>query len=120
MISLCFSTYGCCHPFYDIYANFHMFDFIIQRLTHQSKLIVNNCMLTGWDPMPTFNWVWVEYQSIASKILTQPSRYKRAGSTSSLLADEKGPNHWKQLVFWVIHLYFYWQHYFWTQPSFPC
>ena len=39
------------------------------------------------DPVPTFNWVF-ENQPIASKILTQPSRYKRA--ESKLLSDEKG------------------------------
>ena len=38
--------------------------------------------------MPTFNWVF-KNQPIASRILTQPSRYKRA--KSNLLADEKGP-----------------------------
>ena len=40
------------------------------------------------DPVPTFN-LFLENQLIASGILTQPSRYKRA--KSNLLADEKGP-----------------------------
>ena len=38
------------------------------------------------DPVPTFNWVF-EYPPIKSKILTQPSRCKRA--ESNLLVDEK-------------------------------
>ena len=50
--------------------------------------------------MPAFNWVF-EYQPIASDILIKPSRYK---SESILLADEKGPNHWNQIVVWVIYL----------------
>ena len=40
------------------------------------------------DPVPTFNLVF-ENQQLASGILTQPSRYKRA--ENNLLADEKGP-----------------------------
>ena len=56
----------------------------------------------GGDPLPTFNWIF-EYQPIASEILTQPSRYKRA--ESNLLADEKGP--WKRGAgCLVIHLYY--------------
>ena len=47
--------------------------------------------------MPTFNWVF-EYPPIASKILIQPSRYKRA--ESKLSADEKVTSHWKQVVVW--------------------
>ena len=58
----------------------------------------------GWDPVPTFNCVF-EYQPIASEILKQPSRYKSA--KSNLLADEKGPHHWNQVVFLAIHLYLY-------------
>ena len=50
--------------------------------------------------MPTFKWVF-EYQSTASGILTQPSRYKR--TESNLLADEKGPqcNGRIQVVNWL-------------------
>ena len=47
----------------------------------------------------------IENQPIASKILTQTSRYKRA--ESNLLADEKGTHHWNQLDILVIHLYLY-------------
>ena len=47
------------------------------------------------DPVPTFNWVF-KNQPIASGILTQLSRYKRADS--NLLADEKGPRHLGQVV----------------------
>ena len=61
-------------------------------------------MFASGDPVTTSNWVF-QYQPIASEILTQPSRYKTA--ESNLLADEKGPQHWIQLVVWVIHLYLY-------------
>ena len=51
--------------------------------------------------MPTFNWVF-KYQSIASEILTKPSRYKRAESNLLPLG---------QVFVWVIqyniHLYLY-------------
>ena len=55
------------------------------------------------DPVPTFNWVCD--QLIASEILTQLSRYKRA--ESNLLSDKKGPHNLGQVVVWVIHLYLY-------------
>ena len=60
------------------------------------------CLRFG-DPVQTLNWVF-EYQPIALKILTQPSRYKR--TESNLLADEIGPPDRGQVVDWVIHLYF--------------
>ena len=56
------------------------------------------------DPVPTSNWVF-ENQPIAGEILTQSSRNKRA--ESNLLADEKGPQHWIQVIVWVIHLFLY-------------
>ena len=46
-----------------------------------------------------------EYKLIASDILPQSSGYKR--SESDLLADEKGPYNWNQLVAFVIHLFLY-------------
>ena len=51
--------------------------------------------------VPTFHWFF-EYQPIASVILTQPSRYKRA--ESNLQADEKGPQHWIQVFVYTILL----------------
>ena len=50
------------------------------------------CMFIGFDGdlVPTLYWVY-KYQTIASDILTQPSRYKKA--ESNLPADEKGPHH---------------------------
>ncbi len=56
------------------------------------------------DPEPTFNWVF-DYKPISPYLFTKPSCYKR--TYSNLLADEKGPNQWNQLVVWVIHLYLY-------------
>ena len=56
----------------------------------------------GRDIVSTFNYVF-EYQPIASEILTQPSRYKRA--ESNLLADEKGPQDRGQVAAFVKHLY---------------
>ena len=52
-------------------------------------LLISTIYLSGY-PVPTFNW-FLEYQTITSEILTQPSRYKRA--ESNLQADEKGPQH---------------------------
>ena len=52
--------------------------------------------------MPTFNRVF-EKQPIASGILTQLSRYKRA--ESNLLSDEKGPHQGDPGSCLVIHLY---------------
>ena len=54
--------------------------------------------------MPTFNWVF-ENRPIASLVLTQPSRYKRA--ESNLLADEKGPQQGNPGSGLVMHLYIY-------------
>ena len=55
------------------------------------------------DPVPTFNWAFANRQ-LASEILTQPCRYKRA--ESNLIADEKG-HHQRDLgSCLVIHLYF--------------
>ena len=48
--------------------------------------------------MPTFKWVF-ENQPIASGILTQPRRYKRA--ESNLLEDKKGPQQGEPLLFQV-------------------
>ena len=48
----------------------------------------NNCMFPFRG---TLCRLLIENQPIASKILTQTSRYKRA--ESNLLADEKGPQH---------------------------
>ena len=68
--------------------------------------------------VPTFNWFF-EYQPIASEMLTQPSRYKWA--ERNLIADEKGPLHWIQIVFWIIHLYLYIYYYLgsWEDPVAP-
>ena len=51
------------------------------------------------DPVPSFNWVF-EYESIATEMLIQPSRYKRA--ENNLQADEIGPLQWIQIVVWII------------------
>ena len=59
----------------------------------------NNCMSLPEDPVPTSIWIF-ENQPITSGILTQPSRNKRA--ESNLLADEKDPQHWIQVVIWII------------------
>ena len=53
--------------------------------------------------MPTFNCIF-ENQLIASGILTQLCRYKRA--ESNLLSDEKGPQQGDPGSCLVIHLYF--------------
>ena len=58
----------------------------------------------GRGPGPTFNWV-LEYQPKTSKILKQPSHYRR--SESNLLADAKRSQHFGHLADWVIHLYLY-------------
>ena len=47
--------------------------------------------------MPTFNLVF-EYQPIATKIATQPSRRNKS-SENNLLGDEKGPHHWNLSVY---------------------
>ena len=52
--------------------------------------------------MPSLNY---EYQPIASEILTQLSRYKRA--EGNLLADEKDLHHLGQAVVWVKHIFLY-------------
>ena len=53
-------------------------------------------------PCTDFNWVF-EYQPIASEILHQQSRYKKA--ERKLLADEKEPKHWILVVISVIYIY---------------
>ena len=60
-------------------------------------------MLHPEDPEPSFNLAF-ENQPIASVIYTQPIRYKRA--ESSLLANEKGPQQWIQVVIWI-YIYIY-------------
>ncbi len=64
--------------------------------------------MTVWpnpvDAMPTSNWFF-ECQPMALEILTQQSRCKKA--ESNLLSDEKGLQHWFQVVVWIIHLYLY-------------
>ena len=55
------------------------------------------------DLVLTFNWVF-ENQQIASGILTQPSRYKRA--ECNLLVDGKGPQQVDPGSCLVIHLYY--------------
>ena len=54
--------------------------------------------------MSTFNWVF-EYQPIASQILTQPSRYKRA--ESNLFSYEKDLQHLNQVDIWILYTYLY-------------
>ena len=73
---------------------------IFLKVKEQRGQVMNNY----GNPKATFNRVF-EYQSIASEILKQPSRYNR--TESNLIADEKGPHDWNQLVVWVIHLYVY-------------
>ena len=62
----------------------------------------NNCIPNHKEPMLTSTWVF-ENQLIASGILTQPSRYKRA--ESNLLTDEKGPQPGDPGSYLVNHLY---------------
>ena len=38
----------------------------------------------------------------ASQISTQPTHYQRA--EANLLAAEKGPQHWTQVVIWIVYL----------------
>ena len=54
------------------------------------------------DPVATFNWVF-ENQPMASEILTQLSRYKRA--EINFIADEKSPYHGDPGSYLVMHLY---------------
>ena len=56
---------------------------------------LNNLCPHPKDLVQTFNWVF-EDQPMASGILTQLSRYKRA--ESNLLADEKSPDRGIQVV----------------------
>ena len=52
---------------------------------------LGNCMSPTHKSCADVQFVGYEYQLIASEILIQPSRYKRA--ENNLLADEKGPQH---------------------------
>ena len=69
----------------------------------------------GCGELVTFNSVF-EFRPIASKILTLPSRYKRA--ESNFLVDKKDPCQRDQVVFWVISLYLY--IYYWTGLFWYC
>ena len=50
----------------------------------------------GGNPVSTFNWV-IEYKPLAWEILYKPIR-----AESNLLADQKSPQHWNQVVVRVI------------------
>ena len=56
----------------------------------------------GGNPVLALN-CFFKYQPIASEISSQPSRHIRA--ETNLLADEKFPHIWNQVVVWVTHLY---------------
>ena len=57
-------------------------------------------MSMGWGSCADFQF---EYQPITSELLSQTSCYKRA--ERNFLADEKGPQHWNQVVVCVIDRY---------------
>ena len=63
---------------------------------------LNNSMSPPRRPFADF-YLDLEYQPIASQILTQPSPFKRA--ESNLLADEKVSQHRIQVVIWIIYIY---------------